>query len=117
MVPLIVLALGIALVSTGGAADNFGQKLGSIPILGHSNNPGPISGQKPGNNDFKFNPGHKPDNDINQWNKGTISNLDTTVIGIIRTIGITNLSPTTISGIGIINPGTITPMIRRGIRH
>ncbi|MDD1752076.1 MAG: hypothetical protein LUQ38_03170 [Methanotrichaceae archaeon] len=72
VVPLIVLALGIAIVSTVGAVENFDQKPGPGPILGHNNNPG----QKPGNDDFKFNPGHnvnpghKPDNDFNQWDKG-----------------------------------------------
>ncbi len=67
VVPLIVLALGIAIISTAGAVENFGQKPGQGPIVGHNNNPG--FGQKPGNDDFRFNPGHKPDNDFNQWDK------------------------------------------------
>lgn len=59
----------MAIVSTVDAVENFGQKLGPGPILDLNNNP------KPGDDNFKFNPGsnvnpgHKPDNDFNQWDK------------------------------------------------
>jgi len=69
VVPLIVLALGIAIISTVGAVENFGQKPGLGPLFGYNNNPGFFPGQKPGNDDFRFNPGHKLGNDFNQWDK------------------------------------------------
>jgi hypothetical protein len=63
LVPLIILALGMAIVSTVGAVEYSVQKIGPGPIPGQNPTPTLITGQHFDDDKFRFEADHKFDTD------------------------------------------------------